>query len=266
MSVMEIENVSHSLIDIAKELYTARQTCVPVPPITSRYEGLSVENAYKIQTLTAGMRLADGERIVGYKVGLTSDAVQKQLGVDEPDFGLVFSDMEVRKGKSLDVSRLIAPKAEGEIGFVFKHDLSDPDITFTELKSAINYFFPVVEIVDSAIADWKITLIDTVADNASSALYVPGDSLHDPSGVDFTAIELTVHSSQGDVSGNGAACLGNPLYATWWLVRKMISLGRPVKRGQLVLSGALAPMVPLVAGTTTEFNFAGLETIAVKAV
>tara|TARA_R110001583_G_scaffold77167_1_gene210323 strand:- start:1631 stop:2407 length:777 start_codon:yes stop_codon:yes gene_type:complete len=258
--------VSLDLKAIADELLTARLDCQPVAPITARYHGLSVEDAYAIQTLISEQRLLRGERIVGYKVGLTSVAVQQQLGVSEPDFGLVFASMEVRKDQPLDSSRLIAAKAEGEIGFVFNRDIEHTDITLTELKSAIDYFFPVVEVVDSAIADWKITLIDTVADNASSGLYIPGDSRYSPDGVDFAELEIVIRGEGVNVAGRGAACLGNPLYATQWLVRKMVSLGRPIRRGQLVLSGALAPMVPVVAGQTLQFDFKGLESIAVTAI
>ena len=171
--------MSNDLSTIAEELIQARRTCQPIAPISQRYEGLTVEDAYAIQTLVGDKRVEDGGRIIGYKVGLTSEAVQQQLNVNEPDFGLLFADMEIRKDQNLDRHSMIAPKAEGEIGFVFNRDIEEADITLSELKSAIDYFFPVVEIVDSAIADWKITLVDTVADNASSALYVPGDtSIH----------------------------------------------------------------------------------------
>lgn len=253
------------LESLAAELYAARTGAAPVSQLTARYPDMTLEDAYAIQTLTGNLRLADGGRIVGYKIGLTSEAVQQQLGVNEPDFGLVFADMEVRKDQPVPLQRLIAPKAEGEIGFVFRHELNNPDITLTELKSAIDYFFPVVEIVDSAIADWKITLRDTVADNASSGMYVPGDTFHDPRGVDFAALNIRILGEGVDISGRGAACLGNPLYATLWLVRKMISLGRPVQAGQLVLSGAMAPMVTLQPGQPLVFDFAGLESIRIIA-
>ncbi|MCB5163035.1 2-keto-4-pentenoate hydratase [Marinomonas algarum] len=251
---------------IAEELIHARQTCKSIAPISQRYKGLTIADAYAIQTLIGDQRLAQGGRIVGYKVGLTSKAVQKQLNVNEPDFGLLFADMEIRKDQNLDRDSMIAPKAEGEIGFVFNRDIEEADLTLSELKSAIDYFFPVVEIVDSAIADWKITLIDTVADNASSALYVPGDTFYSPHGVDFTQLELRIQANDIDISGNGAACLGNPLYATLWLVRKMVSLGRPIRKGQVVLSGALAPMVSLQKDQTINFDFKGLETIKIKTV
>jgi 2-keto-4-pentenoate hydratase len=250
---------------LSAELYAARLNASPIGQLTARYPDMTLEDAYQIQTLTGDKRLAAGARIVGYKIGLTSAAVQQQLGVNEPDFGLVFADMEIRKDQSLPLQQLIAPKAEGEIGFVFKQALTNPDITLTELKSAIDYFFPVVEVVDSAIADWKITLRDTVADNASSGLYVPGDTFHDPRGVDFASLAIRITGEGTDLSGQGAACLGNPLYATLWLVRKMISLGRPVQPGQLVLSGALAPMVTLKAGQPVVFDFIGLESVRVIA-
>jgi len=249
---------------IAEELYAARDTLVPVPPITARHDNLTVDDAYAIQTVGGDMRLARGERIVGYKVGLTSESVQQQLGVNEPDFGLLFASMEVAPNQILDTSQLISPKAEGEIGFVFNRDIEHADITLTELKSAIDYFFPVIEIVDSAIANWKITLIDTVADNASSALYMPGNSWFDPRGIDFASLEVNIRSGDDEVSGCGSACLGNPLYSTLWLVRKMVSLGRPIRRGQVVLSGALAPMVTLQSGMSVEFEFKGLETLVLN--
>ncbi|KAA0873990.1 2-keto-4-pentenoate hydratase [Nitrincola tapanii] len=244
---------------LADEILQARAQVRAVEPFSTRYPQLNMADAYAIQSRVNQQRFAQGQRLVGYKIGLTSEAVQQQLGVNEPDFGVLFAGMELRSSQSVPTADLIAPKAEGEIAFVFKKDLTQADLTFSELLSAIDYFQPVIEIVDSVVRDWKITIVDTVADNASSALYMLGEKFFDPRGVDFADLALTIRGPAGEVSGRGAACLGNPLNATWWLARKMAELGTPIQAGQLVLSGAMAPMVNITAGAEIEFDFAGLD-------
>ena len=250
---------------LATEILDARSRAVAVSPFSARYPELNVADAYAIQSRVNAHHINSGKRLVGYKIGLTSKAVQQQLGVNEPDFGVLFSDMELCGQDRVMTQGLISPKAEGEIGFVFQRDLLQTDLTFAELLAAIDFFVPVIEIVDSVVKDWKITLVDTVADNASSALYMLGAKTFDPRGVNFAELRLTIHTASGDVEGVGAACLGNPLYAAWWLARKMAELGTPIKAGQLVLSGAMAPMVAIQPGDEIRFDFKGLDVLTLVA-
>lgn len=247
---------------VAESIIQGRNTAKAISPISTDFPELTIDDAYQIQSMVNQRRLAEGARVVGYKIGLTSQVVQQQLGVDQPDYGVLFGDMEVLSGEPIDCRGLIAPKAEGEIGFCFKEDLDKENLTFMELLSAIDYFFPVIEIVDSVVADWKIGIVDTIADNASSALYMPGKRFFSPKGVDFEALSVAIYSNNESVaSGQGSACLGSPLLSAYWLAKKLIELKTPIRKGQIVLSGALAPMVNLMPGKQYVFSFEGLDEI-----
>lgn len=251
---------------VAQRIIKARAEACATGPISSDYPHFGMDDAYAVQQLVNRDRLEKGGRVTGYKIGLTSEAVQRQLGVDQPDYGVLFADMERRSGERIDCSQLIAPKAEGEIGFIFKNDLDCRDLTFTEMLAEIDCFMPVVEIVDSVVRDWKINIVDTVADNASSALYMVGAKRFDPNGADFTRLSVSIESEGRDpVRGTGAACLGNPLNATWWLARKLYDLGTPIRKGHLVLSGAMAPMVNITPGMQLRFCFDQLDELVLKA-
>lgn len=227
----------------------ARKTRTACPRISERFDIATLADAYAVQEINTHQALAAGRRLVGRKIGLTSRAVQQQLGVDQPDFGMLFADMEVADGEAIDSRRLIQPKAEGEIAFVLARDLPHPDTTLAQLMSAVDYLLPAIEIVDSAIEDWKITLVDTVADNASSGLYVLGKQPTRLAGMDLALEGMVLRQNDAIAShGVGAACLGNPLDACLWLARRMAEVGRPLQAGDVLLSGALGPMVPVQPG------------------
>ena len=195
----------------------------------------------------------EGVRIVGRKIGLTSPAVQAQLGVGQPDFGVLFDDMDVSALGVVPSGRLLQPKAEAEIAFVLGSDLDRDFLDLAQVRSAVEYAVAAVEIVDSRIDAWDIRITDTVADNASSGLFVLGDRRvrlddFDPKHVTMT---LTANGVQAS-AGTGAACLGDPLEALLWLARTAQSLGDPLRAGQVILSGALGPMVPAPPGTVSE--------------
>lgn len=252
-------------LSIAEQIITSRSEVTAIDPISSQHPEFDMHDAYEIQKLVNQHRIDQGGRVVGYKIGLTSQAVQQQLGVDQPDYGALFADMELLNGQTVDASQLIAPKAEGEIGFCFKEDLSNPNLTFMDVVAAIDFFFPVIEIVDSVVKDWKINIVDTVADNASSGLYMVSKKVFSPLGVDFEALSVEVEENGETVaSGNGSACLGNPLLSTYWLAKKLIELNSPVRKGQIVLSGALAPMVNLQPGVEFKFKFKDLDEITLQ--
>jgi 2-keto-4-pentenoate hydratase len=249
----------------AKALAAARAAQAPIAPISGTFGITTLADAYAVQELNTREALSQGRRLVGRKVGLTSQAVQQQLGVDQPDFGMLFADMEVLDGGEIDCSRLIQPKAEGEIAFVLGRDLPHADCTLGELMSAVDYLLPALEIVDSAIADWKISLADTVADNASSALYVLGKQPTRLSALDLRLEGMLLEKNGAPASiGVGAACLGNPLDACLWLARTMAQAGRPLLAGDVLLSGALGPMTPVVAGDRLQLRLTRLGEVGCR--
>ena len=248
----------------ARVLRQARSDVHACDPVSVTH-GIDATAAYQVQEINTQAGLARGRRLVGRKIGLTSIAVQEQLGVSEPDMGMLFADMEVKDGGVVDCSELIQPKAEGEIAFVVGRDIDQPDITMGELQAAIEFALPAIEIVDSAIRDWRITLADTVADNASSALYVLGSQATRLSALDLRLEGMLMHKNHMLASsGVGAACLGNPLNACLWLARTMASQGRGLKAGDVILSGALGPMTPVGAGDHLQMSLTRLGGVSCR--
>ncbi|SDT91315.1 2-keto-4-pentenoate hydratase [Pseudomonas pohangensis] len=249
----------------ALALRTARATQAAIAPVSSQFGITRLADAYAVQEINTRAALDQGRRLVGRKIGLTSTAVQQQLGVDQPDFGMLFADMEIADGGEIDCSRLIQPKAEGEIAFVLGRDLPHVDCTLAELMSAVEYLLPALEIVDSAIADWKISLADTVADNASSALYVLGKQPTRLAGLDLRLEGMLLEKNGAQAAiGVGAACLGNPLDACLWLARTMARAGRPLMAGDVLLSGALGPMTPVMAGDRLQLRLTRLGEVGCR--
>ena len=208
---------------------------------------------------------AFGARVVGRKTGLTNPAVQAQLGVDQPDFGVLFDDMDVTGEAEVPSIRLLQPKAEAEVAFVLKDGLAEGDLDVEQCRAAVDYAVAAIEIVDSRIADWKIGITDTVADNASSGLYVLGDRRVPLT--DFEPVEVQMTMTQdGEVvsRGDGSMCLGDPLLALSWLARTARDYGQPLEAGQVVLSGALGPMVPAPPGSVFEATISSLGTVTAR--
>ncbi|WP_028222766.1 2-keto-4-pentenoate hydratase [Paraburkholderia oxyphila] len=218
--------------------------------------------AYAVQQANVDLRVANGERIVGRKIGLTSLAVQKQLGVDQPDFGALFASMAYGDGEAIPLSQLIQPKVEAEIALVLERDLTREKHTFVDILNATAYALAAIEVVDSRIQNWDIRFVDTVADNASSARFVLGSRPVPLSRIDLTACAMEL-SRDGDVlsRGNGAACLGNPLNAAVWLADRMAQLGTPLRAGDVVLTGALGPMVAVKEPGTCTAQIDGLGSV-----
>lgn len=222
--------------------------------------------AYQVAEINTAARLAEpGRRVVGLKVGLTSKAVQQQLGVDQPDFGVLFDDMEHLDGDAIPMARLIQPKVEAEVALVVGADLAGETLSWSEFLRGLAYALPALEIVDSVIQDWKITLVDTVADNASSALYVLGNQPVDVGRLDLGALGMQMGINGQTVSvGTGAACLGHPLRAAYWLARTMAERGQSLKAGQVILSGALGPMISLQAGDAVHAAMGALGSVSCR--
>jgi len=249
----------------AAALAQARSTRTPCGRISERFDIQSLHDAYAVQELATQAALAAGRRLSGRKVGLTSLAVQQQLGVDQPDFGMLFADMECHDGQAIDSTRLIQPKAEGEIAFVLKHELAGPGVTVADVLRATEYVVPCFEIVDSRIADWKIKIQDTVADNASSALFVLGDAAVDPRRLDLGVVGMTLELN-GEIAatGAGAAALGHPANAVAWLANTLGRLEVPLKAGEVILSGSLSTMLPVKAGDNLRISIGGIGSAGVR--
>lgn len=244
--------------DLARRLRNAYSRGV-VPPMRDGLDPVDADGAYVVQTINTRFWEAQGRRIVGRKAGLTAKAVQMQLGVDQPDFGVLFDDMAVTDGGTLDSARAIQPKAEAEIAFVLGKDLPDPDTTPEMVASAVASVHAAIEIVDSRIADWKISFADTVADNGSSAFFVLAKEGKPLPGLDIFTCGMVMEINGEIVSlGAGAAALGHPLYAAAWLAQTLARRGEPLKAGDILLAGALGPMVALNPGDHVRAIVGGL--------
>jgi len=244
--------------DLARRLRDAYSRGA-VPPLRDGLDPVDADGAYAVQTINTRFWEGQGRRIVGRKAGLTAKAVQTQLGVNQPDFGVLFGDMEIPDGGMLDPARTIQPKAEAEIAFVLGRDLPDPQTTPEMVAEAVATVHAAIEIVDSRIADWKITFADTVADNGSSAFFVLGRAGLPllGLGLEGAAMAMTVNGEAAS-TGVGAAALGNPLNAAAWLARTLAGRGEPLKAGDILLAGALGPMVALNPGDHVRADVGGL--------
>lgn len=246
---------SASLVrEAVDRLSGANDSRIPCAPVRDVIGSGDVALAYAVQAATIARRKADGARVVGHKIGLTSRAVQDQLGVHQPDFGTLLDDMQVDQSQLVPRGRLLQPKIEAEIAFVLGQDLADGgELTPERVRDAVDYAVVALEIVDSRIAGWDITFADTVADNASAGLFVLGHQRLSLDEFEPGAVEMTMTRDGTVVStGNGAACLGDPLKALAWLARTTRDLGEPLLAGQVVLSGALGPMVEVSPGVTVR--------------
>jgi 2-oxopent-4-enoate hydratase len=238
---------------------------VPIAPLTERHPDLVLADAYAIQTINIDRRVAEGQRVIGRKVGLTSKPMQKLLGVDEPDFGVLTETMVVEDGDEVDLATLVQPRVEAEMAFVMGRDLAGPGVTTGTALAAIAGVLPAIEIVDSRVADWKIKLVDTVADNASSGLLVVGGRMLPVNDLDLRTLGVVV-SRHGEVidTGAGAAALGNPARCVAWLANKLGSLGDGLKAGDIVLPGAVHKMVSVASGDVFRADFAHLGPVTVR--
>jgi 2-keto-4-pentenoate hydratase len=229
-----------------------------IAPLRSTLAVDDVEGAYAVQKVNTTFWTAAGRRVIGRKIGLTATSVQRQLGVDQPDFGVLFDDMSVADGGEI-VKRLLQPRIEGEVAFVMARDFDNPRATTTDLMAAIAYALPAIEVVDSRIIGWQISIADTVADNASASHFVLGTEPRLLAGLDLVTcgMVLTVDGSVVSV-GAGAACLGHPLNSVVWLARMLSSRNEPLRAGDVIMSGALGPMVPMVPNTRMRVKIGGL--------
>jgi 2-keto-4-pentenoate hydratase len=249
----------------AQLLWSAAQSGEAIAPLREQFPGMTAQDAYAIQECNTERQLKNGHRLVGRKIGLTAKSVQQQLGVDQPDYGMLFDNMAVCDGEPIAWSRLMQPKVEAEVALVLERDLPDAGLSMAQLLRAVAFALPAIEVVGSRIAGWNIRFVDTVADNASSSAFVLGNTPISLHGLDLRLAGMVMERQGEQVSlGAGAACLGHPLNAALWLANKMASVGRGLKAGDVVLTGALGPMVVAQPGDVFEARIGGLG--AVRAV
>lgn len=246
-------------------LYAALRERRTLAPLIEQDSSLSVDHAYAISLEFLALRRKDGERVVGKKIGVTSKAVQDMLGVHQPDFGFLTDWMHIKGDIDVDAKALIAPRAEAEIAFVLKEGLAGPGITAEQVIAATDYIAPCFEIVDSRIRDWKISIVDTVADNASCGVFILGEAKADPRDHDLPSMHVTVTKNGAPLSeGYGSAVQGDPAQAVAWLANTLGAYGVTLDAGDIILSGSLVPLEPAVKGDLFEMTLHGIGTCSAR--
>ncbi|MDF1604099.1 fumarylacetoacetate hydrolase family protein [Nocardioides sp. YIM 152315] len=257
--------MEESIRRAAERLRRAAVTRTPCAPVRDLIGADDLAAAYAVQSHVIAARRDAGARVVGRKIGLTSPAVQQQLGVDQPDFGWLLDDMDLTGADEVPMGRLLQPKAEAEIAFVLADDLAEGPLDNARVRAATAYAVAALEIVDSRITGWDIAFGDTVADNASSGLYVLGTERRTLAEVEPAEVTMSMRIDGEEVStGDGAACLGDPLHALAWLARTAREYGEPLRAGQVVLSGALGPMRDVSPGATVTAELSGLGSVTAR--
>lgn len=261
MTALSTENLQQ----MGDELFDALKTCRSIEPLIARYPDMDIDAAYAVQQHLMQRRLESGERVVGKKIGVTSRAVMDLLGVMQPDFGWLTDRMVYNEGESIRADDLIQPKAEGEIAFLLKKTLMGPGITREDVIDATDGVMACFEIVDSRIRDWKISIVDTVADNASCGVFVLGERLVDPREVDLLTCGMVLEKN-GEIvaTGAGAAAMGHPAEAVAWLANTLGARGVALEAGEVVLSGSLGTMVPVAAGDALRVTIGGIGGCSVR--
>jgi 2-keto-4-pentenoate hydratase len=257
------EAVTPAVTQAAALLREAGASGTPVAPVRELIGRDDVEAAYAVQRINVEARVAAGARVVGRKIGLTSVAVQQQIGVDQPDFGVLLDDMAYADGDAVPFDAVLQPKVEAEVAFVLKDDLAEGDLDVEQVRGAVDYAVAAIEVCGSRVSGWDISFGDTVADNASSGVYVLGTERRTLDEVKPAEVTMSMTVDGEEVSvGNGAACLGDPLNAVVWLAQKAREFGDPLRAGQVILSGALGPMRGVTPGAEVVVAISGLGTVS----
>jgi 2-keto-4-pentenoate hydratase len=247
---------------LAADLAQAERSRQPIPPLTAAHPEIDVVDAYEIQLINIRQRVAEGARVVGHKVGLSSLAMQQMMGVDEPDYGHLLDEMQVFENKPVTAAKYLYPRVEVEVCFALAHDLPGAACTEDDVLAATGALAPSIELIDTRITDWKIALCDTIADNASSAGFVLGAARVPPADVDINKIEAVL-SRNGEVvaKGRSDAVLGNPVTAVAWLARKVEGFGVRLRAGDIVLPGSCTRAIDARPGDSFVADFAGLGSV-----
>jgi len=250
---------------LAAELLAAYDTKVPVEPLGARFPDMTVADAYAIQLLQIARRLDAGRRVIGHKVGLTSRAMQRMLGVDQPDYGHITDDMIFLEHLPIDTAQYLQPRIEPEIAFVLERPLRGPGVTVAEAIAAVDFVLPAFEIIDSRIRDWQIGLVDTIADNASSGGIVLGSTPVDVHHVDLRLSGCVMHRN-GEVvaTGAGGAVLGSPLTSLVWLANTVGPLGITLEPGHIILPGSQTAACPIAPGDVFRAAFGGIGSVPAR--
>ena len=248
--------------ELAADLAEAERSRVPIAPLTTAYPDIDVVDAYEIQLINIRQRVAEGARVIGHKVGLSSEAMQKMMSVDEPDYGHLLDEMQVFEDRPVPAGRYLYPRVEVEVGFVLADDLPGEGCTEDDVLAATAAFAPAIELIDTRIRDWKIKLCDTIADNASSAGWVLGEARVSPKDIDIQNIDAVL-TRNGEVvaKGRSDAVLGNPVTAVAWLARKVDSFGVRLKAGDIVLPGSCTKAFDATPGDEFVADFDGLGSV-----
>ena len=258
MQTKDIEQLGDALFEALTE-------CTTLAPLSSAHPGMTIDDAYAVQQRLMARRLAAGERVVGKKIGVTSQAVMNMLGVFQPDFGWLTDAMVYNEGQAIPMSRLIQPKAEGEIAFVLKKTLQGPGVTAADVLAATEGVMACFEIVDSRIQDWKIKIQDTVADNASCGVLTLGGTRRSPRDLDLALAGMVLEKNGEIISTScGASVQGSPVNAVAWLANTLGTLGITLKAGDIILSGSQSPLVPVKAGDSLHASVGGLGSTSVR--
>ncbi|WNC71335.1 fumarylacetoacetate hydrolase family protein [Thalassotalea psychrophila] len=253
-----------NVINAAESIRKAHESGIPCAPVRDLLADKCLESAYAVQQINTQHWQQAGRRTVGVKAGLTSKSVQSQLGVDQPDFGVLYADMFIGDGETVAIDAVLQPKVEAEIALVLKNDIDVVNPTIVDIINATAYALPAIEIVGSRIAEWNINIVDTIADNASSGLFVLGSKPVALSDLDLRLCGMVMERRGEQVStGAGQACLGNPLNAAVWLAKTFVENGTPLKAGDIILTGALGPMVQVAPGDVIDTRISGLGSVRV---
>ncbi|MFC5822933.1 2-keto-4-pentenoate hydratase [Nonomuraea insulae] len=243
--------------DRLAEAARSGKPCAPIRDLVS-----TAADGYAVQEINTRRALGEGRRLVGRKVGVTNPVLQARFGIDQPDFGMLFADMSYCDGLPIPLERFLQPRAEAEVALVFGRSLEGGPFTVADVIRAVEFALPAIEIADSRIADWDITLADTVADNASAGAFVLGNTPVSLMGLDLRAAGMTMTRGGQEVStGSGESCLGNPLNAAVWLATRLGRTDHPLRAGDVVLTGALGPVVPVEQGDVFEARIEGLGSV-----
>lgn len=256
---------AHKIQQYGDELYQSLLSRTPVEPLTNRESDITIEDAYQIQLRMIARRIEAGETVIGKKIGVTSKVVMDMLGVNQPDFGHLLSGMVFNEGEPVDTSKLIAPKAEAEVAFILKKDLTGPGVSAADVLRATDCVMPCFEIVDSRIKDWKIKIQDTVADNASCGVLTLGGTRRSPHDLDLALAGMVLEKNGEIIStSTGASVQGSPVNAVAWLANTLGRLGITLKAGDIILSGSQSPLVPVKAGDSLYCSVGGLGSTSVR--
>ncbi len=247
----------------ADRLWNASQSGTTCDPVRDLIGDMDLSTAYQVQEINTKRKLNNGAQIVGYKAGLTSNAVQQQLGVDQPDYGILFDEMNVAQGTEISAAQVMQPKVETEIAFIMSDDLNSEQLNSADIIASVDYALASFEIVGSRVSNWDIKIYDTIADNASSGVFVLGEQARKLEEFDLLGCQM-VMQRRGEIvsTGSGAQCLGSPVLAALWLAKTMASVGRPIKKGDIILTGALGPMVSVAPGDVMQAEIGGLGSVS----